>query len=194
MIPQSQKKLIRLLLFYGANPNIQEKDGNTPLHVAANPYRPNILEILLKYLANPNIQNLKGRTALHNALGIPKHIELLLAYKANPNIKDKQGRTALHEVINKNKYYAYIRFPSDIMFLLEGGANPYIKDNDGNTVFAIAEENRVYAFPILVKKYAKNTLTKIWILHILNNLSLYEDKLDTLPVELRDKINSLRSN
>ena len=30
MISQ-QKKLIRLLLFYGANPNIQEKDGKYPL-------------------------------------------------------------------------------------------------------------------------------------------------------------------
>jgi ankyrin repeat protein len=55
---------VKLLLEHGADPNIKNKDGITPLHWAVfkSGVHVEVVKLLLEHGADPNIQNKKGRT------------------------------------------------------------------------------------------------------------------------------------
>lgn len=55
-------RLIKRMLIRGANPNIQNKDGFTPLHAAVNNANLNLVELLLSYGANPHLRTYAPRT------------------------------------------------------------------------------------------------------------------------------------
>jgi len=93
-------KLITLLLFYGANPNLQDECGRTTLDMAALNHHPTdlnnieIITFILQHGANPNLQDKDGKTALYWAVlnhhPINPNIEiitLLLRYSANPDVQ-----------------------------------------------------------------------------------------------------------
>jgi ankyrin repeat protein/N-acetylneuraminic acid mutarotase len=52
------------LLRAGANPNLRDSDGNTPLLLAVDAKRSDLVELLLANNADPNAQNNQGQTAL----------------------------------------------------------------------------------------------------------------------------------
>lgn len=96
-----KKDFISLLLLYNADPNIQDKWGDTPLSSALSIYdiEETIIELLLKSGTNPNIQNAKGESALFiTASNKPrlkaKIIMLLLRHGANPNLKNEKDINA----------------------------------------------------------------------------------------------------
>lgn len=84
-----------LLFAKGASANVQEKYGNTPLHVCS--FKSNIehMSFLAKYKANPNIQNSKGCTPLHwSARKKDKTAyDYLITMGADKNIKNNVGIT-----------------------------------------------------------------------------------------------------
>jgi hypothetical protein len=102
---------VRLLLKYGANPNVTcGNDDNTPLHIAACQGPVSILELLLKSGANPNIWDASDQTPMHVIFECDKGartkrshdvLKLLLKYGANPFLKNNKGRT----------FYNYVRLP-----------------------------------------------------------------------------------
>ena len=180
--------ITKLLLQYGSNPNILY-DYDAPLLLASEYNNKDIVILLIQYGANPNIQNDEGVTALALSASC-NHKEiamLLLQHGANPNLKNHYAEHSLLYAVMGYRYYKDMA-----VILLLYGANPYIKRYDGKSAFDIAEENNFHKFPKLVEKYYPNTLTKICILRILNNFTLYKDKLDTLPEELRYQINNLK--
>lgn len=59
---------IRLLLDAGANPNIQDLAGQTPMHGASGFNSIEPVRLLLNAGADPNIPNIEGNTPLHNAI------------------------------------------------------------------------------------------------------------------------------
>ena len=67
----SVASIINALLDKGANLNIQNNNGNTPLHLLAskknNELVNNLAQILFKKGADPNIENKKGQTPLYIA-------------------------------------------------------------------------------------------------------------------------------
>lgn len=103
---------IDLLLEAGADPNIQDDGGKTPLH-----YTDMLANIasLLKGKANPNIQDDEGRTPLHYAasIGHTDYVNLLLEKKADPSIRDRRGKTPLEIAIDSHHYYIEECFLTD---------------------------------------------------------------------------------
>jgi hypothetical protein len=55
---------VRFLLEHGADPNVQDKDGGTPLHFAVEGCHVDVARLLLDYGADPTIRDNKGRTPL----------------------------------------------------------------------------------------------------------------------------------
>jgi ankyrin repeat protein len=99
---QENEAVVELLLKYGANPNIQNKNEWTPLMYAADKRHKNIAEMLLKHYANPNNQSREGGTvALHLAILNTDEdiVKLLLKNKADPNVKDSSGWTSLMKAV-----------------------------------------------------------------------------------------------
>lgn len=88
---------LRLLLKAGANPNIKDKGGFTPLQWAAQEKQLNAMKTLISFGADVNNKSKKGITPLMSAsiAGFYKGVELLLSAGADIYIQDKKGNTAI---------------------------------------------------------------------------------------------------
>ena len=97
---------IKEALNNGANINIKNNYGETPLHFAIVFNRSiKIIELLLEKGANINIQDRNGNTPLYFAISINKPIEIikfLLEKGAKPNIQNNNGDTPLDLAKEKN--------------------------------------------------------------------------------------------
>ncbi len=120
-----------------ANPNLvfsKDKDGFTPLHLAAaNGYK-EIAELLLVSNASVNARDNHGSTPLHQAASGDHAdlMELLLDHKADVNAVDENGLTPLH-------YAALADNVIGVKMLLIHGAHPDVRDAiEGNTALTIA--------------------------------------------------------
>jgi len=86
------KEVVRLLLDAGADPNIADNTGHTPLIINARDLE--IAQMLIAHGANVNAQAKNGFTPLMNA-GTVELTRLLLEHGADPFVKDNQDKTAL---------------------------------------------------------------------------------------------------
>jgi len=84
-------EVVEFLLEHGADPNIKNNDGSTPLHYAADNSK--VVEVLLEHGADLNIRDKYGATPLHDAAenGHPEVVELLLEHGADPNIQNNMA-------------------------------------------------------------------------------------------------------
>lgn len=91
---RANQEMAKFLLIHGADPNIPNNAGDTPL-MWANSVE--LVKLLLDYNADPNIQNKFGNTKLIQAASFSrdKIVKLLLDYDADPKIKNKKSKTAL---------------------------------------------------------------------------------------------------
>lgn len=87
---------IRFLLGKGANPNLETKDGMTPLEIAVQLGFVEGVEALLKGGASTDVTNLAGETPLISAVHRRdvEMIRLLIDKGADPGRTDNSGRTA----------------------------------------------------------------------------------------------------
>ncbi len=103
-----QRKAGEALLQAGAEPNVTNKAGETPLMLASRQYEVEGPKLLLNKGARINAVDQRGRTALMYAIDGPKDfdntnhlvyspkiVQFLIDQGADLNIRDKQGVTAL---------------------------------------------------------------------------------------------------
>lgn len=125
---RGETSIVRLLLSAGVSPNTQDKEGWTPLMLAARDNRQDILQMLLDSGAHPDVRNHQGSTALMMA-AMHDHvtvIALLIKDGAPVDSQTSQGWTAL-------TYAAWKGHQDVVTTLLRHGADAYKKDKDGWT-------------------------------------------------------------
>lgn len=93
-----QTKIVTYLLVQGADPNISDKDGNSPLTKSCYNDNLDIVQALLKYKAKPNLPDESGEYPLHVAceMGIAAIALILLKNNANPDQLNRKGKAPLH--------------------------------------------------------------------------------------------------
>jgi ankyrin repeat protein len=119
---------IEALIGRGANPNVRDAEGMTPLHYAA--YRGDVAigEALLRGGADPNAKDSLGMTPLHAAAfeGRADFVKALLLGNAFASARDAAGNTALH-------YAVYGGHVETAKALLAGGADAAVSNAKGAT-------------------------------------------------------------
>jgi ankyrin repeat protein len=114
-----------------------ERDGLSPVILAATAKTPECLQALLTEGADPNSTDPMGYTALRHAadLGLDHNIEVLLRHKADPDICDRSGVTPLHSLAMADLQDEHI---SSVRLLVAGGARLDIKFRGKDTALTLA--------------------------------------------------------
>ncbi|MGV3755884.1 MAG: ankyrin repeat domain-containing protein [Verrucomicrobiota bacterium] len=129
--------LVRLLLAKGADPNVRDRDGDTPLHHLYSwrheelPF--DLIKLLLKHGADPNLSNQDGENVLFHAPlknrspHWPAAIRAAVQNGADVNHRSADGDTPLHHASR-----LWVNLPH-FETLLALGADPTIKNHDGGS-------------------------------------------------------------
>lgn len=125
--------VLKLLIDHGADLNIKDKQGWTPLQHILNSYgNPTNAKILTDAGADVNTKNHSGQTIFHLA-AIKKDISLieyLLAKGIDVDSRDNEGQTPLYHAAALNKDDIYFDVAE---MLLKNGANVNAQDVNGMT-------------------------------------------------------------
>ncbi|SPR12432.1 ankyrin repeat domain-containing protein [Orientia tsutsugamushi] len=130
--------IVKLMLDSGADPNVQNMYGATPLHFAiVDNCNVDIIYLLLDKNANINAQNKNGSTPLHNAAFHGRNsiiMQIISNSAADIDLQDNDGQTLLH--------IAAQNCSQDLVeFLLDRKANIHITDKSGKTPIHSAAKN-----------------------------------------------------
>ena len=136
---------IHNLLERGANPDVINNEGESPLDVAVRRADSTMARILIHWGANTGTTDTEGNTHLHRVItewedNLEMLTVLLQGSEVNgidnaihPDLQNIAGETALHIAVR-------FRDTSAIQILLEAGADANITNNAGQTPRAMAEE------------------------------------------------------
>jgi ankyrin repeat protein len=118
--------LTKVLIACGAHPDVQDNNGNTPMHHAVCHGDMEKVTLLLACKASPDIPNNFGYTPLYFAVSKNNHklVAQLLNSGANVALQDKEGRTVLH-------YAARYADAAMLNLLCNQGADPDVQDDKG---------------------------------------------------------------
>lgn len=122
--------------------NLQDKKGNSPIHLALLKNKDDALNALLEKGADVNVagrdQTVEGQTVLYLAVIRNREdlIEKLLEKGANPNQADKGGAVPLSEAC----LGANVK-PSIVKMLLDKGANPNLQEKLGGAPLLFIASN-----------------------------------------------------
>ena len=97
------EETIKALVMGGANPNVQDKKGLTPLINAIKSSNDNLVEFLLDNNADPNLADIKQNTPLLYAISANNNVSILLLLQrgANPNIENADHISPIKLCINQ---------------------------------------------------------------------------------------------
>ena len=125
------------LIACGADCNVRDESGWTPLMEAVYQGRLPLVQILVNHMAEIDAQSSDGNTALMIACitGYTDVVQYLTSVGANIGLRCQRGNTALHYAI------LYRRFDI-VLHLLDLGADPNCQNEEKDTPLLIAAKNR----------------------------------------------------
>lgn len=127
-------KEVHSLLIAGADPNVSDDCGFTPLHLAIRSGRLETVQLLIQHGADVDACDNGGWTLLHESAqaGQSEAARLLLSAGADVNARNIVGETPLHDAAANGQ--------SEVAALLvAGGADPEASDNEGWSPLMVAE-------------------------------------------------------
>lgn len=126
-----QPNFIELLVAKGADVNVKDNNGWTPLHYSGR----RSMDLLIAKGADVNARTNQGETILHLSAtrGNKDKVQFVLGKGVDINAKDKLGWTALHRAI----IFDHLEVAK---FLVTQGADVNVKDNDSKAVLSWAQE------------------------------------------------------
>ena len=173
----NQKEIITYFLSKGVDANKANKEGNTPLMMAAGARDTAALEQLLPLVKNNNTQNLKGESALTMAVksGTPEATAILLNKGADVTIQDKDGNNlgfyliqSYRTKMGNAKEPAQDPFEIKAKLLQDKGLNLAAAQKDGSTLYhaAIVKNDlnlikKLASFGIDINAKNKDSLTAL---------------------------------
>lgn len=100
--------VIKILLKYNADVEIEDKDGDRAVHHAAFGDEPAVIKLLAQAGADLNARNKRRQTALHIAVnkGHNNVVKTLLELRCHPSLQDSEGDTPMHD--GKSYIYNFI--------------------------------------------------------------------------------------
>lgn len=160
--------IIKILLKYNVDLEIEDKDGDRAIHHAAFGDEPDVIELLaLNSSRNSpstsigidlNSRNKKRQTALHIAVnkGHLNVVKVLIKFGALISLQDADGDTPLHDAISKKNDLI-------IDLLLEANADLSICNNNGfNSIHHAALRGNTSSMRLLLNKI--NQQQKYWLI------------------------------
>ncbi|MCS5711375.1 ankyrin repeat domain-containing protein [Candidatus Berkiella aquae] len=140
------QRILQLLLENGANCELRDENGDTPLHLATKQNFAKIVRPLLAYMTNIDIKDHLGRTPLHWAAsrGYMNIVTLLLDKKPDLDIQDNEGNTPLHLAAKHNRYEV-------VQQLLAKGAKIDIFNNNNESPLVFAYPNCFHTLRTILK-------------------------------------------
>jgi ankyrin repeat protein len=182
-----REDIVKFLLEKGADVNLIDELGNTPLMnaVSSSSYiGRETIKILLEAGSNKDVQNKEGKTALMLAV-IESHksadeVDLLVKAGADVNKQDQEGKTALHLALETSITESIVK-----ILLKSPQINLLVKDNKGNLVFhELAEMRRVYMSDTAFKQNVSLLINKMKSQGIVITPNQWNNKVGYKPWEL----------
>jgi ankyrin repeat protein len=116
IVRQGDSTWLRYLIQKGANPNIQDGRGNTPMMIAVETGYAEGVQILIVYHANVDLPNASGETPLIRAVQLRKAdmVRLLLDAGADPDRADHISGQSARDYVRLDR-----RMPASIAKMIE---------------------------------------------------------------------------
>ena len=115
-IKKGNLPIVKILLMYSANPNIQCRSNDYPLEFALSFGHTEIAKLLLEHGADINQGTFLEQTPLHYFRGQLEIVKFLIEHGANVNQRDELGYTPLH-------FAAADGYLETLLFLIKHNAN-----------------------------------------------------------------------
>lgn len=205
---------LKILLYFGMNPNHQDKFMETPLHISSFMGSTDLVNTLLDNGANPNIENSTGQTAIHKASfkGSVPTLQALVENGADIFAVDENCSTPIQFAVRSKKiksvkylvsigaiinsldirmqstmHYAAIYSRVDIVnYLIKLGVNPYTKDQYKLTPLHLSVEHPQIEMSEVFLKYGLTSYDKNKFDHSPYDLAIQKFKYEA--IELFDKL------
>ncbi|XP_046578009.1 ankyrin-1-like [Haliotis rubra] len=128
-------KFVEVLLDKNADPDIQNNDGDAPLHHAASMNCQRSLELLLNAGADVDVEDAHNRTPLHRCAqsGHARIARILMVHGSDVNAMDDNGDTPLHVAVRRKQYNL-------VKLLVQMGADLSKENTDGFTAHGVCVE------------------------------------------------------
>lgn len=140
---ETQLRIIEILLQAGADPDVQDRHGATPLFLAAMDMRPRTVRALLDAGADPTLANDDGMTPLmaaayNGAVGL---VEQLAHNRDTVNQANGAGWTALHYSLSRPALRSRDVSRQVVAVLLKQGAQVNVLDENKDSPLHFAARN-----------------------------------------------------